>query len=211
MSVHHDLIRVTYASRATFKPFESVGEVDSTIQHILHQARTNNQKNNLVGALYYGHGCFFQCLEGGKADIDRLLQTLKADPRHKELKILSTQPIKKRIFSDWEMKYATIDHEVRQFLRQHHLVKFDPYRFDAQMTAELVDTLQRADRQADDLDLLNAVHTDIVHAGAASVAPSRSMFAPSLTTEQSRMIWVLMSVLVVVLVVGMLWTLGQMF
>ncbi len=142
-----ELIRFVYVSQATFKPF-SVGadsEIDSYVVNILNQSRKNNKNRNLVGALYYGNGCFFQCLEGQKTDIDALYQILLQDPRHKNLKILSSQPIEKIGFSSWEMKYATIDQEVRTFLRKYSLAKFDPYRFTPAMTDELVSTLQQAE------------------------------------------------------------------
>ncbi len=142
-----ELIRFVYVSQATFKPF-SVGadsEIDSYVINILNQSRKNNKNRNLVGALYYGNGCFFQCLEGQKTDIDALYQILLQDPRHKNLEILSSQAIEKIGFSSWEMKYATIDQEVRTFLRKYSLAKFDPYRFTPAMTEELVSTLQQAE------------------------------------------------------------------
>lgn len=137
--------RMVYASRATFKPFQAGDSINQEIREILSTARRENQKNNLVGALYYGHGCFFQCLEGKQEDIDALYAKLQKDPRHHDLRILSLQPIEQRRFSSWEMKYATIDREVRAFLRTHQLAKFDPYRFTPEMTAELVEVLQQVE------------------------------------------------------------------
>lgn len=143
--------RMVYASKATFKPFKPEDSIDREIDDILTTARRENQKNNLVGALYYGHGCFFQCLEGKQDDIDTLYAKLQNDPRHHDLKILSVQPIEQRRFSSWEMKYATIDHEVRGFLKTHGMGKFDPYRFSPAMTAELVELLQQADENAENV------------------------------------------------------------
>lgn len=139
------LYRLTYASRSTFKPFLNEGGVDDNIAQILNTARESNKKAGLVGALYYGNGCFFQCLEGKKEQIDLLFGKLLKDSRHQDVKILSYQPIVSSGFSSWEMKYATIDNEVRSFLRQHGITKFDPYKFNDQMTANLVEMLQKAD------------------------------------------------------------------
>jgi hypothetical protein len=147
------LYRLTYASRSTFKPFLNEGGVDGNIAQILNTARESNKKAGLVGALYYGNGCFFQCLEGKKEQIDLLFEKLLKDSRHKDLKILSYQPIVSSGFSSWEMKYATIDNEVRSFLRQHGITKFDPYKFNDQMTANLVEMLQKAD-EANQEDIL---------------------------------------------------------
>ena len=139
------LIRLVYASKATFKPFNSAQGVDKNVASILATARRENKRNNLVGALYYGNGCFFQCLEGTREAIDELYAKLQKDPRHTQLQVLSNQPISHIGFSSWEMKYATIDQEVRSFLRRHQLGKFDPYRFTPEMSAELVGLLQAAD------------------------------------------------------------------
>lgn len=148
-----DLYRLAYASRSTFKAFPTEGGIDGNIAQILNTARHANQKVGLVGALYYGNGCFFQCLEGTKAAIDALYSKLLTDQRHKDLKILSYQPIVSSGFSSWEMKYATIDNEVRSFLRQYGITKFDPYKFNDQMTANLVEMLQKAD-EANQEDIL---------------------------------------------------------
>ncbi len=141
-----ELIRFVYASRATFKPFDTgtEGGFDGHVINILNAARKNNKKRNLVGALYYGNGCFFQCLEGEKSEIDALHAILLQDPRHKDIEILSTKPIEKIGFGGWEMKFATVDHEVRSFLRQHGITKFDPYKFKPEMVDELVAVLQQA-------------------------------------------------------------------
>lgn len=162
------LIRLVYASKATFKPFNSAQGVDKNVASILATARRENRKNNLVGALYYGSGCFFQCLEGSREAIDELYAKLQKDPRHNQLQILSTQPISKIGFSSWEMKYATIDQEVRSFLRRNQLVKFDPYRFTPDMTAELVELLQVADEGVNEAQLEAA--------NAASKGVSMKMF-----------------------------------
>ncbi|MBP9786146.1 MAG: BLUF domain-containing protein [Acinetobacter sp.] len=145
-----NLIRLTYVSKATFKPFGGADGVDKKVAQILSVARRENKKNNLVGALYYGNGCFFQCLEGEKQDIDALYAKLEKDQRHTELKVLLVETIEQFGFLSWEMKYATIDKEVRSFLRTHNLVKFDPYRFTPELISELIVLLKKADDIADD-------------------------------------------------------------
>lgn len=160
------LIRMSYASKATFKPFNAVDGVDKNVANILSVARRENRKNNLVGALYYGNGSFFQCLEGQKSDIDALYAKLEKDPRHTDLKVLSVEPITQRGFLSWEMKYAQIDQEVRGFLKNHQLGKFDPYRFSPGMTAELVALLQKADEGLSDGELRNSDGGSEAHASS---------------------------------------------
>lgn len=142
------LIRMAYASRATFKPFDTNDGIDGNVAKILETARRENKKHQLVGALYYGNGCFFQCLEGPQHAIDKLYSKLLRDPRHADLKILSTVKIDSIGFSSWEMKFATIDREIRTFLRNHNMIKLDPYRFDPTMANKLVELLHDADEEA---------------------------------------------------------------
>ena len=137
------LIRLCYVSRATFKPY-TVNGMDQQVAGILSQSRINNQRRNLVGALYYANGVFFQCLEGEESAIDQLLAQLQLDSRHTDLRVLSRLPIRERAFQDWEMKYAMLDREIRQFLREQHQAKFDPYKFTPAMTEELVKVLLAA-------------------------------------------------------------------
>lgn len=161
ITMTHPLYRFAYASHSTFQPFATTNGVDVNIAQILEVARQNNQKNNLVGALYYGNGCFFQCLEGTKQDIDTLYNKLLKDPRHKDLKVLLSEPIQERGFSSWEMKFATIDHEVRSFLREHDIHKFDPYQFDLATTKQLVDMLQKADDALNQQQLAEAAKVEL--------------------------------------------------
>lgn len=173
----NQLIRMSYASKATFKPFNAVDGVDANVANILSTARRENRKNNLVGALYYGNGCFFQCLEGQKSDIDALYAKLEKDPRHTDLKVLSIEPIQQVGFVSWEMKYAQIDHEVRAFLKNHQLGKFDPYRFSPEMTAELVAVLQKADEGLSDAELK---HIDSVSNSKRASGVSMSIYIMSI-------------------------------
>ncbi len=150
------LIRLCYVSRATFKPY-TVNGMDQQVAGILSQSRINNQRRNLVGALYYANGVFFQCLEGEESAIDQLLAQLQQDSRHTDLRVLSRLPIRERAFQDWEMKFAMLDREIRQFLREQQLPKFDPYKFTPAMTEELVKVLLAAqDVESEQLEAVAA-------------------------------------------------------
>jgi hypothetical protein len=137
------LLQVTYASRSNFPPNTS-GGIEPELARILLVSRRNNPRRGLVGALYYGDGCFFQCLEGPQQAIEALLKTLATDPRHSDLKILSRRDISRRNFSAWAMKYVPLEDSVKRLLRTHQLDSFDPYRFDASMIDGMVRLLQTA-------------------------------------------------------------------
>lgn len=150
------LIRMTYASKATFTlPSDQKEGYNRNVINILTTSRRQNRKNKLVGALYFGNSYFFQCLEGTQQNIDTLYAKLEKDERHTELKVLSLEPIEKFAFSSWEMKYAAIDQEVSSFLKSYGLDKFDPYNFTPEMTAELVNILKKASEGMADNQLKN--------------------------------------------------------
>ena len=138
------LTRVTYVSRSTFKPFGALSGIEPNVARILSQSRRNNMRRNLVGVLYYGHGCFFQCLEGNSEDIDKLLDSLRRDTRHRDLEILTREPIESLCFVDWNMKYVSIDQKVQTLLIQHNMKRFDPYKFSPEMIGQLVDVFHES-------------------------------------------------------------------
>ncbi|MBQ0777714.1 MAG: BLUF domain-containing protein [Pseudomonas sp.] len=137
-----DLIRIVYISRATFATSNPADGVEPTVSRILSTSRTNNRKHGLVGMLYYGDGCFFQCLEGETSKVQTLYKTLLKDSRHKDLKILASEPIKRLSFPDWSMKYVPVDQHMRKLLEEHGFEQFDPYRFDHHLVERVMQLLQ---------------------------------------------------------------------
>ena len=155
-----DLVQIVYISRSTFKPLAAEYGIEPSVARILAQSRLNNIKRGLVGALYFGDGCFFQCLEGSVEQVDRLYAALLKDPRHTDLKVLTRHAIEQTTFSTWSMKYVPLDVPMKELLERLGLATFDPYRFDDAAVAEV-------------LQMLNA-GGDVVPA----VDPSRSIDQP---------------------------------
>ena len=137
-----DLVRIVYVSRSTFTPMPAERGIEPNVARILSQSRLNNARRGLVGALYFGDGCFFQCLEGRAQDVDRLYAALQRDPRHTELKVLDRQPIDRTSFAAWSMKYVPLDAPMQALLQRQGLATFDPYRFDATTVATVLDMLR---------------------------------------------------------------------
>jgi hypothetical protein len=138
MTVSPSLTRLVYVSQATFKPFHTPEGMECHVAEILAVSRRNNQQQNLVGALYYGSGNFFQCLEGEKTAVEALYNKLQHDSRHHRLKILHQAPIDTLGFPEWDMKYTMIDQQARDFIKQHGFRKFDPYQFTPDMVQQFI-------------------------------------------------------------------------
>ncbi len=135
------LVQMVYISRANMPIAANGGEVGPEVSKILRKSRINNRAKNIVGALYFGNGYFFQCLEGDEDTLMALYETLKKDTRHTDLRIISMTPITTRSFGAWEMKYLPAEKEVKQLLRSFGMSAFDPYHFDEAMTAKMLNLL----------------------------------------------------------------------
>ena len=136
-----DLVQIVYVSRSTFTTMPAELGIEPSVARILAQSRINNSRRGLVGALYFGDGCFFQCLEGRTADVERLYAALLQDPRHTNLKVLTRRPIEYTSFATWAMKYVPLDAPMKTLLRELGLKTFDPYRFDDNAVARVLDIM----------------------------------------------------------------------
>ena len=81
-------------------------DIEAEIAGILDIAREKNRRAGITGALLFSGGCFAQVLEGPRAALEELFETIQCDPRHSEIVILHLHPIDARSFADWSMAYA---------------------------------------------------------------------------------------------------------
>lgn len=130
------LVRLTYASTATFEPNES-GGIEVAVGQVLAESRRNNKKRQIGGVLHYGNGYFFQCLEGERQAVEDCFRRISGDQRHRDVRRLSSVEINRRMFPDWSMKYLPVESEITRLLQRHN-IEFDPYRFDDAMLSELL-------------------------------------------------------------------------
>jgi len=142
------LIQIVYISRSTFVPDQPTNGIEPNVARILMKSRTNNKNKGLVGVLYFGDGYFFQCLEGEEAVVDTLYQTLLKDTRHKDLKVISRKQIDHLSFSNWAMKYVPLEANMRKLLKAKGYESFNPYAFDDEMNARVLDLLHATDDTA---------------------------------------------------------------
>ena len=187
------LIRLVYASRSTFAPTAGHQGLDPGIARILAQSRKNNAERQIVGGLLFGDGCFLQCLEGEAAAIDALYAKIEADPRHRDLRVLSRQDIAQRSFDAWAMKFVPGERALASLLAESGQTAFDPYTLSpAQLDAALRVLLQ----QPDEAEPLDAEPAPGEAAAQAPAAPGRN----------GRSVWTWVSVgLTWVAIAGMLY------
>ena len=90
------LHRVIYASEAV----GATGASTLSIAQILGVSDRNNRRDRVSGCLMFHQGHILQALEGERADLDRLMRRIIADPRHTGLRILLDMPIPERRLQD---------------------------------------------------------------------------------------------------------------
>jgi hypothetical protein len=89
---------------------------DEEINDLLKVSRNNNEKNGITGLLLYSDGNFMQILEGEKEAVESTYNKILNDTRHRNIILISKEPIKKRNFKEWKMGYSIVDPE---FLNKH--------------------------------------------------------------------------------------------
>lgn len=138
------LMRLAYASEATFDAQPLEKGVEPHVARILMASRRNNGREQIVGGLYYGDNRFFQYLEGDTEAVRATFQRIRKDPRHRNIRTLIEEPIEERTFSNWSMKYVPMSGDVQAFLDRHQLDGFNPAEFNGQQCEEMIDLIRQA-------------------------------------------------------------------
>lgn len=141
------LVRLAYASEATFneKPVEQ--GVEPNVARILMTSRKNNAKAQIVGGLYYGDGCFFQYLEGEEDAVKEVYERICRDDRHRKVTTLIEEPLPERTFTNWSMKYVPLSSDVQKFLDQHGMSSFQPLKFTRDLCEGMVQLIRDSSEQ----------------------------------------------------------------
>lgn len=137
------ILQLVYASRATFRENTSSQGIEPEVGRILMQSRQNNPRSGIVGALYYGDGHFFQCLEGDAGAVRETLDRIRRDDRHEEVRVLREQSLEAPGFGEWSMKYVPAAVDVRQLLQRFGQHQFDPFAFDNERIDAMLDLLRK--------------------------------------------------------------------
>ena len=188
-----NLIQMIYISRSTFAPAEITNGIEPNVARILLKSRANNKKNGLVGVLYFGNGCFFQCLEGAAEAVDNLYETLLKDTRHKDLKVLSRKPIDVLSFSNWSMKHVPLEDEMTKLLKSQGLKTFDPYNFNAEMTKNAMELLHSSN------DSTQAALLEDVNKQA--IQSEKQLIQQSVTPENNKKLMTYVAIALVVSII----------
>jgi hypothetical protein len=75
------------------------------LDHLLAKSRANNRERDITGMLLYSDGNFMQFLEGPEPEVLKLMEIVKADPRHRGLMVLLEEDQPERQFAHWSMGF----------------------------------------------------------------------------------------------------------
>lgn len=95
------LERVVYRSDAVAA---AEGPVD--LSAIVATSVRNNARRRLTGALALHDGVFVQVLEGEPETLSALMDTISADDRHRNIRVLARWPIQSQLFLGWAMVHV---------------------------------------------------------------------------------------------------------
>ncbi len=87
--------------------------LDSTVIEICARSEQHNARAGITGILTFHAGRFAQVLEGEESALRALMMRIVADPRHRDVKMMSDGPLAMRRFPDWSMAYR----DPRAFMR----------------------------------------------------------------------------------------------
>jgi len=96
-----NLATVVYRSRAV-APLSAAELYRLTIE-----AQARNRREAITGVMLYDDRKFFQWLEGPSDGVDRVMHSIRNDPRHTDIEVLDDKPARARAFGEWNMKLAT--------------------------------------------------------------------------------------------------------
>lgn len=130
------LVRLMYASRAA----TGVGEAE--VATLLRQSRAHNPAQGITGVLCHSDGVFVQLLEGGREVVNALYNTIAADPRHRDVTLLSYEEIGERRFAGWSMGQVNLARlNPALVLKYSESARLDPYAISGQALAALFEEL----------------------------------------------------------------------
>ena len=99
----------------------AIGRSAGSVVDILGASEHNNRRDAIGSAMMFYEGQAAVLLEGMRADLDRLVKRLLADPRHRAMRILSDRPIVQRRINEPVRLCALSPEQAAEYLRGRRL------------------------------------------------------------------------------------------
>lgn len=96
------MLLVTYCSRA------ADGLTPADFADIAKASAVKNKRLGITGFLVDCDGQFLQALEGPVDQVERLMETIREDPRHCDVQVLMAKQVARRQFGFWGMNWGPL-------------------------------------------------------------------------------------------------------
>ncbi|MEM7744200.1 MAG: BLUF domain-containing protein [Pseudomonadota bacterium] len=93
-----ETISISYVSRSL------IGDAPDEVSQIAETAAAVNAEKGVTGVLYFNDMIFFQVLEGAESTVTELIDKIRGDSRHADLKTVAEYFCASRTFPNWGMK-----------------------------------------------------------------------------------------------------------
>lgn len=128
----------------------SAGAIDiAMVEDILEKARDRNASVGVTGALLFTEGRFVQALEGERDQVRATFERIRADPRHADVDILSSQLAERRRFKEWSMAFVGDSEELRDHFRDAPLAALGSRPAGDALLDFMLELVRNADGQPD--------------------------------------------------------------
>ena len=104
---------IVYLSKA------NVEFTQASVEELALKSMSKNKELNITGYLCFFEGTFIQYIEGEEETLDKLLNTIKKDPRHNYIYGVERNNRKDRLFPSWNMR-----HIYGEELKKYNLEKY---------------------------------------------------------------------------------------
>lgn len=116
------------------------------LMNLLEDAVHKNKRNGITGVLLYDNRIFGQIIEGYPQHVELIWKAISADPHHKELQVLDINPLQKRRFTNWSMKFYGSE-EISQYVPE---LKMGLKDGQANFPGEILTLMRSVSNQTDD-------------------------------------------------------------
>jgi hypothetical protein len=98
-TVPEPTFRLIYRSHSRIRPEDR----SLVLAEIFREARSNNKKSGITGALLVTDHWFVQALEGEETVVRAVYDRIRTDDRHEDLTVVDQATVDARVFSRWAM------------------------------------------------------------------------------------------------------------
>lgn len=86
-------------------------DIGYDLENIVAVSKVRNREQAITGVLFYHNRKFMQLIEGEHSVLNALMNTLRGDPRHRNITIIVDETVERRGFAEWNMDAFNLSQE----------------------------------------------------------------------------------------------------